>query len=153
MIWLCLACALVPTQNGVGVADDQTLIEGEWRMESRQEGGVAEDVTTAPSTWTITNGMMTIGRTGMAGGTSDIRITLNQRTSPKQFDVVYVGDDPNLKVRYQGGVHGIYKLDGLRFTRCYVYGDLPRPTSFVSPPGTTVRLQVLIRPEKLSLPQ
>jgi hypothetical protein len=29
-----------------------------------------------------------------------------------------------------------------------VFGDLPRPKSFVSPPGTTVRLHTLKRPEK-----
>ena len=152
MIWLCLACALLPTQNGVGVADDQTLIEGEWRMESLQEGGVALAMGLEPKTWTITNGVMTI-RAGVTGGTTDLRITLNPRTSPKQFDVVYFGDKPNSKATYQGGVHGIYKLDGLRFTRCYVYGDLPRPTSFVSPPGTTVKLQILKRSGKPALPK
>ncbi|MDZ4782460.1 MAG: TIGR03067 domain-containing protein [Planctomycetia bacterium] len=147
MIWLCLACTLLPPQPGVGIADDQTQIEGQWRMESVQEGGVAVDLATAPDTWTITNGVMTIGRNGMLG-TTDLRITLNQRTSPKQFDVVYVGEDAGVKARYQGGVHGIYKLDGLRFTRCFVYGNLPRPTSFVPPPGTRVRLHILKRPEK-----
>jgi len=150
MIWLYLACALLPPQKGVGVADDQTLIEGEWQLESLVDGGAAVDVGATPSTWTITHGVMTI-RSGAGGGTSDLRITLNQRTSPKQFDVVYLGDDAGVKARYQGGVHGIYKLDGVRFTRCYVYGDLPRPKSFVSPPGTSVRLQVLKRAEKAAI--
>jgi uncharacterized protein (TIGR03067 family) len=150
MIWLCLACALLPPQKGVGVGDDQTLIEGQWRLESLEEGGKVIDLGTAPSTWTITDGVMTIRRSDGTVGATDVRITLNPKTSPKQFDVVYFGDDPNLKATYQGGVHGIYKLDGVRFTRCYVYGDLPRPTAFVSPMGTTVRLQTLKRMEKPS---
>jgi uncharacterized protein (TIGR03067 family) len=151
MMWLWLAAVLLPAQNGVGVADDQALIEGEWRLESLEEGGVAVDLAVAPNTWTITKGVMTIRRNGDAAGTTGIRITLNQNTTPKQFDVVYFGDDPNMKARYQGGVHGIYKLDGTRFIRCYVYGNLPRPKSFVSPPGTSVRLQTLVRVEKAGM--
>jgi uncharacterized protein (TIGR03067 family) len=153
MIWLCLVCALLPPQKGVGIADDQTLIEGRWVLESLQVGGAAVNVGPAPLTWTITDGVMTISQEGMPGGTSDLRITLNEKTNPKQFDVVYTGEDPNKKISYQGGVHGIYTLDGRRFTRCYVYGDLPRPTTFVSPPGTAVKLQTLKRPEKPSLPK
>jgi uncharacterized protein (TIGR03067 family) len=149
MIWLFLAVTLLPPPSGVGVADDQTLIEGQWQMESLQEGGAAVDLAIAPSTWTIINGVMTIHPNDVAGGMSDLRITLNPRTSPKQFDMVYIGEDPNLEIT----IRGIYQLYGLRFTRCYVYGDRPRPTAFVSPPGSTVKLHTLKRPEKPSLPQ
>jgi len=152
MIWLCLACAVLPPQAGVGITDDRARIEGEWEMESRQLGGVAENVAQPPLTWTITNGVMTIRRGGLPG-TSDLRITVNEKTSPKQFDVVYLGKDPDVTDRYQGGVHGIYTLDDRRFIRCYVYGDLPRPISFVSPPGSQVRLQTLKRPEKAKHPK
>jgi uncharacterized protein (TIGR03067 family) len=152
MFWLCLVCALLPPQKGVGIADDQMQIEGEWELESVEEGGAPINLATVANCWMITNGVMTISRKGFPG-TSDLRIKLNQRTSPKQFDVEYIGKDPGTQARYQGGVHGIYKLDGRRFIRCYVYGALPRPTSFVSPPGTTVRLQTLKRPETPAPPK
>lgn len=63
---------------------------------------------------------------------ADLRIKLNETKRPREFDVWYDGDDPNLQQAYPAATpyRGIYEFRGQQLIRCVAPPGSERPTEF-----------------------
>jgi|GEM_PF-6811298 len=108
--------------------------------------------------WVVAGGQMTWEFSGdryriyNAGQlVADLRIRLNEKKSPREFDVWYDGNDENLRQAYPEATpyRGIYEFRDQQLIRCVAPPGQPRPGSFDSAQGSTTALE-RVQPAKVS---
>jgi uncharacterized protein (TIGR03067 family) len=63
---------------------------------------------------------------------NDFKWTRDETLRPWTLDIEYIGDNPQTKLQYAGGVKAIYRLVDGKLERNYADPGKPRPTEFKS---------------------
>jgi uncharacterized protein (TIGR03067 family) len=115
-------------------------IEGEWMLETRLVGGKPDQgAKSGSSKFIITRDKWTIADT--TGKPLEWALELETAARPPTM-TLFKADD--MGRRGQPEMSGIYQVEGDTLTICYVFKGA-RPTGFVSPAGTDIRLMTLKR--------
>jgi uncharacterized protein (TIGR03067 family) len=127
-----------PAASNAAIDAEHTKFEGTWAFESVEIEGKAlaleqfqaSRLTLKGKTFTYVDG----------NGTSRGTYALDLSKSPKTIDVTFT-EGPN-----SGEVmRGVYELEGDKYKACVALGGKPRPSGFVSAPGSGHVLEVLKR--------
>lgn len=118
----------------------------------------ASDLDRFRGVWVVAGGQMTWEFSGdryriyNAGQlVADLRIRLNEKKTPREFDVWYDGNDENLRQAYPEATpyRGIYEFRDQQLIRCVAPPGQPRPGSFDSTLGSMTALE-RVQPAKVS---
>jgi uncharacterized protein (TIGR03067 family) len=144
MVMLLVAFAAWMQLSRMSAGDDLDLLRGQWRLVSLKSDRFDFNINaTVPVVLVFAKEQMTILRDGKERAT--LRIRINETARPKEYDLSYEGDDPDLKQEYPGVIRGIYEIDGDKLRRCYTFTPDQRPTKFEVQPESGNWLQVLER--------
>lgn len=118
--------------------DDLELLQGAWRVTALEVDGQPMAAETLKEARIVIEGsrFTSTGMGAVYGGT----LELDSSAAPARLDLKF-DSGPE-----QGNINrGIYELTGESWRLCLATRGTVRPTSFVSPPGSGIALEILVR--------
>jgi uncharacterized protein (TIGR03067 family) len=136
-----LVAFLLPS---VSLGDDKAdlaALQGDWKTRSAKRGGKDAPPAIQESTMRVEKNTFTL--ISIRNGKErkePINVKLDSSKTPRQIDLI----DKGGKVEN----HGIYKIEGKKFTLCFARAREPRPKTFESKVGSKTYLMVFERTKK-----